>query len=370
MTLDPVTGGGSAMRTVHATRALADRGVECAIATTDEGLGPDLLEMLRRVRVIRMPAFGGRFRIPRGGTGALRRAVRDADVVLLVNHWTAINVLASRYAEAAGVPYVVCPAGALPVEGGRSQGLKRLYNACFGRRIVAHAAAHIAVTDDERLQFEAYGVDAARVVVIPNGMPDVKPGDGRAFRARHDLGPGPLVLFLGRLAPIKGPDLLLSAFSALSTDRPDWRLVLAGPDDGMRGALEELAARLGLTDRVRFIGYVNDVAKSDALAATDLVVVPSRREAMSIVVLEAAAASRPVLVTDRCGLPEVARAGGWVVPATVEGLTAGLLDATRDRAALPARGERWHRTALDRYAWPAVANRYMELFASVRPPAR
>src|SRR5690606_25199577 len=168
-----------------------------------------------------------------------------ADVVLLINHWTAINVLTWRAIVQARKPYLVCPAGALPMDGGRSRPLKRLYNAAWGRSIVANADGHIAVTADETRQFAAYGVDPSRVVVIPNGMPEIAPADGATFRAAHNLGAAPVLLFLGRLAPIKGPDLLLSAFARLSSQRPDWRLVYGGPDDGMLARLKAQAADLG-----------------------------------------------------------------------------------------------------------------------------
>lgn len=365
MTLDPISGGGSAARTLQASRAIADLGVQCAIATGADGIDARVASLLEGVRLTTLPTTLGRFRLPYRGMAALRDAVRRADVVLLVNHWTAINVLAWRAIVQARKPYLVCPAGALPMDGGRSRPLKRLYNAAWGRSIVANADGHIAVTADETRQFAAYGVDPSRVVVIPNGMPEIAPADGATFRAAHNLGAAPVLLFLGRLAPIKGPDLLLSAFARLSSQRPDWRLVYGGPDDGMLARLKAQAADLGITDRVRFAGFLDEPAKAQALAASDLVVVPSRREAMSIVVLEAAAAARPALITEQCGVPEVADAGGWVVEATEAAIADGLIQATADRTALIERGRRWHVAALARFSWAQVGRRYVDLLSSV-----
>jgi glycosyltransferase involved in cell wall biosynthesis len=325
---------------------------------------------LRDVSIVALPVTGGRFRLPYKGFAALRAAVAQADVVLLTNHWTAINLLACRHARAAEIPYVVCPAGALPVQGGRSPLLKRAYNALAGRTLIAEAAGHIAVTADETAQFAAYGIDPARVTVIPNAMPTASPGDGSAFRARYQLGEAPLLLYLGRLAPIKGPDLLIEAFARIADQRPAWQLVVAGPDDGMAGELKRRTQALGLADRVLFIGFVDAAAKAQALAAADLLVVPSRREAMSIVVLEAAAAGLAVLVTDQCGIPEAASHGGWVVLPTVDGLTQGLLDATSDRRALAAAGKLWRETATAAYSPARVARGYLDLLSSVVGGAR
>jgi glycosyltransferase involved in cell wall biosynthesis len=365
MTLDPVSGGGSAARTLQATRAIAHLGVQCAVAASADGIDARVTAALGDVTLTTLPTFPGRLRVPYGGVSALREAVRRADVVMLVNHWTAINVLAWREIAALGKPYVVSPVGALPLAGGRSPVLKRLYNLAYGRSIIGKADAHVAVTSDETKQFAAYGVDPSSVVVIPNGMPEVAPADGAPFRSAHSLGDAPVVLFLGRLAPIKGPDLLLSAFARCSERRPEWRLVFGGPDDGMLAQLRAQASALGMTERVRFAGFLDEVAKAQALAAADLIVVPSRREAMSIVVLEAAAAGRPTVITDQCGVPEVAENGGWVVEATEDALARALTEATLDRAGLVDRGRRWRDAARMRYSWPSVAKRYVDLFSRV-----
>lgn len=371
MTLDPVSGGGSAARTLQATRALADLGVECAIVTSEEGIDARVQSLLRGVTLVTLPVTAGRFRLPYGGMNALAAAIAQADVVLLLNHWTAINVFAWRAVKALRKPYVVCPAGALPLEGGRSRTLKRIYNMLFGRAIIGGADAHIAVTADETSQFRAYGIDPARVTVIPNGMPEVPASDGAVFRETHGLGDAPLLMFLGRLAPIKGPDLLVAAFARCAQARAEWHLVLAGPDDGMMGALKAQAAALGVAERVHFVGFLDETTKPQALAAADLVVVPSRREAMSIVVLEAAGAGRPVLITDQCGVPDVAEsAGGWVVAATEDALADGILEATRDRSELAGRGVAWREAATARYSWARVGQRYIDLLTSVRAGRR
>jgi glycosyltransferase involved in cell wall biosynthesis len=366
MTLDPVTGAGPTARTVQLSRSLTDLGVTCEVATCRSPSEPMSMAGLDGVGVVTLPAIAGRFRVPVGNYSALDDAVRRADVVLLMNHWTTLNAAAFRAAARAGRPHIVCPCGALPLFG-RSQRLKTIYNAVVGHRMVRTAARQIAVTRDEVDQIAAYGVPRETIVVIPNGVPPVSgQADAGAFRARHSLGAAPIALFLGRLAPIKGPDLLVSAFTNVRQRFPQWHLVLVGPDEGMLAGLRQQVRAAALEAHVHFVGYLNEDAKRDALAAANLLVVPSRSEAMSIVVLEAAAAGRPVLVTDRCGLAEVADVGaGWVVPPTVEGLTTGLAQAFSDEADLSARGAVWKRFALDRYAWPRIAARHMEMFADV-----
>ena len=95
---------------------------------------------------------------------------------------------------------------------------------------------------------------------------------------------------MGRLNPIKGPDLLLEAFGQVADRFREWRLLLAGRDEGLEGDLRVRAQSLGLTDRVHFVGHLDPSESTGAYRAASLLVVPSRHEAMSLVALEGAVA--------------------------------------------------------------------------------
>jgi glycosyltransferase involved in cell wall biosynthesis len=282
-----------------------------------------------------------------------------------------INALAVLAAKRAGKPWVVCPAGALPIVG-RSGALKRLYNAVIGRKIVREASGHVAITTDELLAFSSYGVDPAKVVVIPNGVSLIPEGaaDASAFRARHRLGSRGIILFMGRLSYIKGPDLLLEAFLRAIDSLPAHDLVFAGPDDGLLGKLQATAVRAGASGRVRFVGYVGGADKEAAYAASDLLVVPSRKEAMSLVAIEAGIRGKPVLLTDQCGFNEVEVAGGGrVVPARSDALGEALVSLLSDREALVRRGAAMREFVRRDYLWDTAVARYLELFRQITQQA-
>jgi glycosyltransferase involved in cell wall biosynthesis len=369
-TLDPVSGGGTAERTFQLSRSMAKAGAECAVLTLEAGLSPERVGTLGGAQVVALPVLWGRHHVPRVSRAAVeeaRAAVEGSDVVHLMNHWTLLNAVVYLLARRAEKPYVVCPAGALPIYG-RSKYLKRAYNRLVGYGIIRNAAGHVAITADEIPQFEAYGVKAGRVSVIPNGIDpsDYRAKDDADFRRRHDLGDGPFILFVGRLNRIKGPDLLVEAFALAKDELPGHLLVLAGPDEGMLPELQKTAAGSGVGDRVRFVGYLGGEEKSRAYHAADLLVVPSRQEAMSIVALEAGICGTPVLLTDRCGFDEVESAdGGQVVPASVEGLRAGLVELLRDPVGLARMGENLRRLAQDRYSWDSAIEKYFELYEHI-----
>jgi glycosyltransferase involved in cell wall biosynthesis len=354
--LEAVRGGGTAERTFCLARHLALLGEQVSVLTTDIGGGHRRLEGIPGLAPVVLHSLLDRFYLPAPALHTVYRAVSSADAVHIMNHWTAINAMAYWAARLAGRPYVVSPAGALPTFG-RSRHIKAAYNALVGRAIVRNAARGIAITEDEISQFTTYGLPANRVMVIPNGV-DIDD-------AAHDLtdtcplpalGGRPFVLFIGRLNTIKGPDLLLEAFLSAAREFPEMQLVFAGPDEGLGSALKATATAAGMTGRVHFAGPVLGGAKRWLLRHATLVAIPSRQEAMSIVVLEAGAHGRPVLLTDQCGFPQLADCGGGlIVPANAGALERGLRELLQPGAPLADMGARLQRLVRERYTWNAAA---------------
>ena len=146
-------------------------------------------------------------------------------------------------------------------------------------------------------------------LTIPNGIPEPVPARHRdAVRQEFGISPRDILLFThGRLVPEKGLEEVLHAARLLKTRlHAPMTLVLAG-EGRLRPALEALARRLELGDRVRFLGFRSDIA--DLLAASDIVVLPSWREGMSIALLEAMALGKPLIVTSIGSNCEVTRKG-------------------------------------------------------------
>jgi len=138
--------------------------------------------------------------------------------------------------------------------------------------------------------------------VVFNGVDPVDaadPGDGDDHR---ESGGGPTVLAVGRLVHVKGMDLLLQAFAEASL--PHGTSLVIGGDGAERSSLEASAARLGIADRVRFLGRLDPEGVARAMAQASVLVVPSRVEAFGIVVLEGWRATLPVIATEHGGPAE------------------------------------------------------------------
>jgi glycosyltransferase involved in cell wall biosynthesis len=152
------------------------------------------------------------------------------------------------------------------------------------------------------------GLPPERVAVVYNGMPD--PGVPTPPSASPVLRLG----LIGRLEAVKGQDVALQALARLPADVPVQLCLVGGDTTAWAAHLRTEVQRLGLADRVQFLGQRADVAA--LLTQMDGVLAPSRREALSLTLVEAAAAGRPAIASRVGGIPEVVQDGvsGWLVP--------------------------------------------------------
>lgn len=365
--LDFKTGGGTAERTFQMSRFLAREGVRSTVLTIDTGLDVARVSALKPAEVVALPLLWRRFYVPRISWKTVVELVDEADVIHLMGHWSILNALVYIAIRRVGKPYVVCPAGALPLFG-RSAWLKKVYNYIVGDAIIRNASAWIAVTSSEFPHFMSYGIPSSRISVIPNGVceDDFPVVDVAAFRRRHGLSDAPVILFMGRLNPIKGPDLLLQAFALVQDRIRGYHLVFAGPDEGMQSGLIKFAEREGLADRVHFLGFVSGDDKSACYRLASLLVVPSRQEAMSIVALEAGICGTPALLTDQCGFGEIRGVDAALeAPANSSGIADGLLRLVTEPGLLNRVGPVFRDLVLRRYTWNFIVAEYIVLYRSI-----
>lgn len=282
-------------------------------------------------------------------------------------HLQSANLYGRLAARLAGVPVIVC------TEHNVYQSKARRYvvvERALGR--ITHAV--VAVSEQvRRFLGEQLGIAPEGIRVIPNGVAAPVPDPDRvaALRARLDVSAGDVVFAtVASLTPKKGHTYLIEALPLLRARGVTCTLLLAG-EGPMRPGLEALAARLGESARVRFLGESERVA--DVLALTDIFVLPSLVEGMPLALLEAMRAGRAVVATRVGGVPEVVHDddnGVLVEPADAEALAealAALAAAPARRAELGARARATvEGTYTEERYISALAELYRDLLVSAR----
>ncbi|WP_409328644.1 D-inositol-3-phosphate glycosyltransferase [Trujillonella humicola] len=242
-------------------------------------------------------------------------------------------------------------------------------------QVVAEADRLIANTEDEARQLvEHYGADPGRTLVVPPGvdLDRFRPADRAAARRSVGLPEDAVVLlFVGRIQPLKGPDLLLETAARMLADDPGLRgrlrveVVGAPSGSGLEAPrqLQELAVSLGIADAVRFLPPQPPDRLAEHYRAADVAVVPSHNESFGLVALEAQA----------CGTPVVAAAVGGLRTAVRDGLSGVLVDgrdpadyaaavgAVLGRRELLSAGARRHAAA---FSWDRTADSLVEAYTS------
>ncbi len=230
---------------------------------------------------------------------------------------------------------------------------------------------------------ELYGAAPDRIEIVPPGVdhaffsPGYAPGERVGARTALGLGAAPVLLFVGRIQPLKRAGLAVAALAAMQ--RRDATLVIVGGPSGPGGeeelaAVKSLAVAAGVADRVRFVPPQPHHLLSSWYRAADLVVVPSRSESFGLVALEAAACGTPVVAAAVGGLTSIVDDG--VTGVLVEGSDPAVWAAQIDMVVEDAEGARAMAEAAvvraRNYTWPTAAARLRRLYTDLaqREPVR
>lgn len=364
---DPV--GGMQTHTGELTRALDGLGVTQLVVTTRPPGTPRVARLGRSAAVVRLglPVPGCRqFYAWPAARVLVRRAPRVDLVHAHLGEDLAVVPLAVLAARRRRAPLVLTvhtsPRYTLPVCGPRTVVLKAVGGRCE-RWGELWADAVITLTPRLARLLVADGVCPGRLHVIPSGVSDPLFDQARVLPPKG-LPPRPRVVFLGRLHVQKGLDVLLRALALV----PEARLVLAG-DGPEREPLRRLAQRLGVADRVTFLGFVPRAAVPGLLASADVQVLPSIYEELGTAVLEGMRIGVPLVASETGGLPSLVTHGvtGLLVPPGDAAALAGALRRLLADRELAARlADQARRESRD-YSWTALAERVLAVYRRVLP---
>lgn len=361
--------GGPVAKVPALARGLTQRGHRVTVLTADLGLGK-----YTGVRIKAEPCKWG-WRSEQDGVEAIYvstlchyraltvnpsvvgfcgASLRQFDLVHFFGLYDLLGPTVSNYCRRQGIPYVIEPMGMYrPID--RSIRLKLLWRHSIGNAFWRGAAQIIATSEMERQELIEVGVPPGKVVIRYNGIDPHSctslPSRG-GFRAKWGISLDQLlVLFLGRLIPRKGADILIEAFAQACSESA--RLVIAGPEGepGYRECLERRAKESGVEARVLFTGPVYDEEKKALLADADIFALPSRYENFANAPAEAMACGVPVIITDACGIRSLVEGqAGLVIAPEKEALAEALRKLIGDKA-LYSRLKEGCRRVADQLSW-------------------
>jgi glycosyltransferase involved in cell wall biosynthesis len=317
LTIDSLQTGGAERHLVDLACALHRRGDSVTVAASAGGpLERELADLGVPVRVV-MPAMVKRRASLRYGL-ALRSLVRSGRYDLVHAHLYASAVASAIAVAGRGTPLVVTDQTEAPWRSRR---------ACLVSRIVYRRAARIvAVSSAIRRQLtREFGVPAEKVAVVHNSVTAPPVADARTNGR-------PTVGVVARLQPEKGIDVLLRVVDDVAREVPEVRFRVVG-DGPLRVPLERLARKLGVAERVEFLGERRDVR--DLLPTFDALVMPSRSEGTPLTIVESMFAGTPVVATAVGGIPDQIEngvTGVLVPPEDGRALAAATASVLRDRS--------------------------------------
>jgi len=384
--------GGMNVYVRELSRELGRMGVEVDVFTRSQNPAiPRVVRLGERAQVLHLPA-GPEAPMAREGIVAhldefvdgveAWRLTRGLDYDLVHAHYWLSGVAALALRARWGVPVLQMfhTLGRLKNRAARSAAeLEPLGRLREETRIVSQVDRIVAANVVERAELlRDYGARAPRIATIPCGVDTelFAPGDRGAARRALGLDAGPTLLWVGRLAPIKGLDTLLGAVERLHAAGTGARLLIVGgdadePRNGHEAALRERIERLGLAAAVRFLGPQPQDVLPAYYAAADVTVLPSYYESFGMVALEAMACGSPVIASRVGGLVTTVRDGvtGFLVPdgdvgALAERVAALLADPDL-RWRVGREGVRW----AAQHRWPCVAEAVCREYAALTPGA-
>lgn len=330
------------------SRVYQANGVDLEVATLDQPDAPFLKTLPFKVHALGRPhaterwsttrAPWVRYRFSAKYPRWLEQNLGRYDMAVVQGVWTYHSLGAAGPLKRAGRPYLAFTHGALDPWFRKSKPLKHWIKQLFwwagDGRLLRGARWVLFTTESERvLSHNAFLDYRLRERVVRYGIADppaYSDAQKQAFEAAAPEIKGKrYLLFLSRIHPKKGCDLLVQAFASVAAADPELHLVIAGPDEtGWSATLKEAARGAGVADRIHWPGMLKGDAKWGAFWGCEAFVLPSHQENFGIVVAEALACGKPTLISDQVNIwREIDAAGAGIVrPDTLQGAT-DMLDA-------------------------------------------
>lgn len=269
------------------------------------------------------------------------------------------------------VPYIITPHGMLePWALSYKAWKKRFYYAVVEKLTLNKAAAIQATASSESENIKFLGFKN-HILMVPNGIHhqefETLPSPELFYQKFPATRNKNLILFLGRIDPKKGLDLLAPAFAKVRNNFPETHLIVAGPDSiDFLPTVKKYFASSGCLDAVTFTGMLIGSIKQAALAAANLYVAPSYSEGFSMSVLEGMASGLPCVITTGCNFPEAAAAkAAHVVDVNADAIADALTECLSKSQETQLMGMKARQFIFQNYTWEQAAKKLSQVYENI-----
>lgn len=298
--------------------------------------------------------------------------IKEFDIVHITSVFLAASTLGAYYAKKFKIPYIISPRGSLmraPLAAHSFK--KKLYISFIEKRNLKGASAIHFTVPAEEAEYRSGGFPVKKAFVVPNSVPNGSPldVDKEVFRGEwHIPNDNKIVLFLGRISPIKGLDTLIPAFSKVAQKISDVTLVIVGGDDrGYLNEIKKLVEANALSEKVVFTGMLMGKEKEVAYRNADVFVVPSVSESFGMSAVEAMREGIATILTDGVGIADAAlRANAAVViKKDTDELANAIVGLLEDRSRREELGRNAMKFVDEEYSEASVAKKMEDAYRQV-----
>jgi len=367
--------GGAETHVFHLSKKLVERGHQVFVLTSDctptNNHGPlASAEEIDGIHVRRFKAFslGAGLRIWQGLSGEILHL--QPHIIHAHSIGFPHSDLSALIGRIRGIPSVVTTHGAMGIGdlAHKEDIRRRIWASIVTKHTLRFFNKVIVISPAEKKWLFEAGLQE-RICVIPNGIPreifDINV-DAVSFRRKYGLQDIPTILYLGRLVEKKGVEHLLMAVPII-LKKQRVKVLIVGPDGGRKKMLMELSRKLHLEKDVIFTGELSEEDKLKAIACSDMLVLPSKKEAQGIVLLEAQAMEKPVIATRQGGIPHFIKDGenGILVdygsPDQIANAVEKLLCNKTFQEKIGKKG----RESARMFTWDIITQKILDVYASI-----
>jgi glycosyltransferase involved in cell wall biosynthesis len=297
------------------------------------------------------------------------QAQESFDIVHQHGMWTGVSAATLKFSREKKVPAVVAPHGSLNEWAlNLSRWKKKIALTMYERENLVSASCLHATSENEISDFRKFGLKNP-IAYIENGIQEkylTITGDPDRFRQQYAIQNNKRVLlFLSRISPKKGLEMLLEAISSIGGDFKNWQLIIAGIDEfDHKKDVELLIKKLDLEGSIKITGPLFGDIKHDAFAAAELFILPSHSEGFPMVVLDSLAAGVPVITTKASSWNDLNEFNcGWWTDINSEAIRTALKEAINKSAEeLHQMGEQGKKLIASKYTWSQLAQKTIRLY--------